>query len=321
MRYSIQHKFSLYRVAWYPIKQYSVKSYTITANKPSGSKYKAHLMIWPFTPLKKTLLVCILGALTPLLAISQENMLFSATYKGKLSGFSVKTTRTLTELTPHRYELKSVAKNTFASITEKSFFHVPIQATVPVPIQTVEPTPKATSSSDIVNTTTLFIPEQYLYERKILGASSQQQLVFDWNNLTAQYIRKDKPKKNKSHQILSGMLDPSLYQLKLQQDAHNGQRTFHYRYPKTWKIDTMDFTLSKETTFQLDKIRYDAIQLKRINQDDEKQTYVTLIPDLHFQIAKITHVEEDGKKYSITLTDFSANDEKLNEFYTRQLSR
>lgn len=271
-------------------------------------------MIWPFAPLKKTLLAFIFawGTLTPLLATSQENTLFNATYKGKLSGFSVKTKRTLIELAPHHYELKSVAKNAFASITEKSFFHVPIQ--------TIQTTPKAPSNNDIADTTVLFIPEQYIYERKILGASSQQQLIFDWSSLTAQYTRKDKPKKNTSHQILSGMLDPSLYQLKLQQDAHNGQKTFHYRYPKTWKIDSMDFAVSKETTFQLDKIRYDAIQLKRINQDDKKQTYVTLVPDLHFQIAKITHIEEDGKSYSLILTDFSANDEKLNEFYTRQRS-
>lgn len=277
-------------------------------------------MTWPFTPLKKTLLtrICILGALTPLLAISQENTLFSATYKGKLAGFSVKTKRTLIELSPHHYELTSVAKNTFASITEKSFFHVPMQ-TIPTTPKAPK-APKAPSNNEKADTTTVFIPEKYLYERKILGASSQQQLMFDWNKLTAQYIRKDKPKKNTSHHIVSGMLDPSLYQLKLQQDAHSGQQTFHYRYPKTWKIDTMDFALSKATTFQLDKIQYDAIQLKRINQDDKKQTYVTLIPNLHFQIAKITHIEENGKSYSITLTDFSANDEKLNDFYTNQRS-
>lgn len=273
-------------------------------------------MIWSFAPLKKVLptLIFIWGTLAPLLATSQENTLFSATYKGKLSGFSVKTKRTLIELAPHHYELKSVAKNAFASITETSFFHVPVPATT-----------KTVSNNEITNSeitdTTLFIPEKYLYERKILGAGSQQQLLFNWSNLTAQYIRKDKPEKNKSHQILSGMLDPSLYQLKLQQDAHTGQKVFHYRYPKTWKINTMDFALSEETTFQLGKTTYDAIQLKRINQDDKKQTYVILIPDLHFQIAKITHTEEDGKNYSITLTDFSANDKKLNEFYTNQVSR
>lgn len=268
-------------------------------------------MISPFKLLNKPALTLTLAltALAPMLAISQENTLFSATYKGKLSGFSVKTKRTLIERSPNQYELKSVARNALASITEQSFFQVSTHAE----------TSETTSIHQITGTPS-FTPEKYLYERKILGASSQQQLLFDWNNLTAQYIRKDKPEKNKSHQILHGMLDPSLYQLKLQQDAHTGQKTFHYRYPKTWKIDTMDFTLNGETTFQLDKTTYDAIRLKRINQDDEKQTQVILIPDLHFQIAEITHTEEDGKNYSITLTDFSANDKKLHEFYTNQLS-
>lgn len=271
-------------------------------------------MISPFKHLNKPalvltfILILVLTALTPMFAISQENTLFSATYKGKLSGFSVKTKRTLIELSPNHYELKSVARNALASITEQSFFQVSAPST------------ETTSSNNATGTTTQFIPEKYLYERKILGANSQQQLLFDWSNLTAQYIRKDKPKKNKSHQILQGMLDPSLYQLKLQQDAHTGQKTFHYRYPKTWKINTMDFTLNGETTFQLDKTTYDAIQLKRIHQDDEKQTQITLIPDLHFQIAEITHTEEDGKSYSITLTDFRANDTKLHEFYTNSLS-
>lgn len=267
-------------------------------------------MISPFKLVNKPALTLtlVLTVLAPMFAISQENTLFSATYKGKLSGFSVKTKRTLVELSPSHYELKSVARNALASITEQSFFQV------------AAPSTETASSNKVTDTTTQFIPEKYLYERKILGASSQQHLLFDWNNLTAQYIRKDKPEKNKSHQILEGMLDPSLYQLKLQQDAHTNQKTFHYRYPKTWKINTMDFTLNGETTFQLEKTTYNAIQLKRINQDDEKQTHVTLIPDLHFQIGEITHIEEDGKSYSITLTNFSANDKKLHEFYTSQFS-
>ena len=276
--------------------------------QPSGNKHKAHVMISSFKRLNNSTLTLLLIALAPMFAISQENTLFSATYKGKLSGFSVKTKRTLIERSPNHYELKSVARNALASITEQSFFQVAAPSST-----------ETTSSNKLTDTTIQLIPEKYLYERKILGASSQQHLLFDWNNLTAQYIRKDKPEKNKSHQILAGMLDPSLYQLKLQQDAHTGQKTFHYRYPKTWKINTMDFTLSAETTFQLEKTTYHAIQLKRINQDDEKQTLVTLIPDLHFQIAKITHTEEDGKSYSITLTDFSANDKKLHAFYTNPL--
>ena len=265
-------------------------------------------MISPFKRLNTSTLILtlILTTLAPGSAISQESTLFSATYKGKLSGFSVKTKRTLVERSPNHYELKSVAKNALASITEQSFFHVsPLSATS-----------KAEVNNNITHKTTSFVPEKYLYERKILGASSQQQLLFDWNNLTAQYTRKDKPEKNTSHHILHGMLDPSLYQLKLQQDAYTGQKTFHYQFPKTWKINTMDFALNGETTFELNNTTYNAIQLKRINQDDEKETHVVLIPDLHFQIAEITHTEEDGKSYSIRLTDFSANDKKLHEFYT-----
>ena len=279
-------------------------------------------MISPFKPLQIWLLTLtfILTTLAPVFAISQDNTLFSATYKGKLSGFSVKTTRTLIELAPNHYELKSVAKNAFASITEHSFFHVstPPKTPTEMPVKTLdEPT---TSNEKTSNTEKQFISEKYLYERKILGSNSQQQLLFDWNTLTAQYIRKDKPKKNKSHQISYGMLDPSLYQLKLQQDAYTNQKIFHYRYPKTWKINTMDFALNGKTTFQLNKKTYDGIRLKRINQQDEKQTHLVLIPDLYFQIAEITHIEKDGKTYSIKLTDFDANNQKLHEFYTNRLS-
>lgn len=225
--------------------------------------------------------------------IKADDNYFTATYKGKLSGFSVTTQRTLTHTGNNEFNLTSEAKNGFASIEETSLF-------------------KKIDSQ--------FIPTQYTYHRKIIGMQSKQYIHFDWDTLIAQYTRKDKPKKNTTHKLEKGLLDPSLYQLKLQQDLNAKSTTFYYQYPKEWKIKTMEFAITKETTFELNQKNYKAIELERINQPDKKRTQIIVIPELFFQIAKITHTEENGKQYALTLNKFTYDKEKLAHFYRHKPS-
>ena len=237
-----------------------------------------------------------------------DNTLFTAKYKGKLAGFTVKTQRELVEISPNHYELTSVAKNVFASITEQSFFH----------LSSPENAPTSQMGVDKKTAETLFTPEKYFYERRVFGAGSEQKIIFNWADLTAEYTRKDKPEKNTQHKISIGLLDPALYQLKLQNDAYIQKNHFSYVYPDRERIKTMNFAIDGKTSFTLNKKVYDTIVLKRIDKQDNKQTHVTLIPELLYQIAEITHIDEDGDTYSMSLVEFNYNEKKLTEFYRHQ---
>lgn len=231
----------------------------------------------------------------PLLAVQvnaaselEENQLFKAVYKGKLSGFKVTLTRTLTHNDDNAYTLDSIARNGFASISEKSTF---------------------------LNVENYFVPTGYDYKRSILGNKSKQKITFDWANHKAYYRREDKPSRNTDHDIAVGILDPSLYQLKLQQDLFEQKESLTYDYIKLTRIDSMNFVFNKESTFELNGKQLKATQYKRLREDSKKQTFVTLIPSLAYQIAKITHVNEDGKAYTLELKDFNYDKERLEAFY------
>jgi len=124
--------------------------------------------------------------------------LFTATYKGKHSGISIKLTRELEQLSETEFRLHSKAKSFIGSITELSQFK-------------------------LENGT--IIPSQYDYSRKVFGRKSVQTLSFDWENKHADYKRSDKPERNATYALTPNALDPSLYQLKLQQELFRGSHS------------------------------------------------------------------------------------------------
>ena len=81
------------------------------------------------------------------------------------------------------------------------------------------------------------------------------------------------------------------------------------------RVDSMNFIFDKESTFELDGKELKAAQYKRLRKDSKKQTFVTILPSLAYQIAKITHVDESGKAYTLTLKDFDYDKERLEAFY------
>ena len=219
---------------------------------------------------------------------SSEN-LFTATYKGRHSGIGIKLVRELEQKSDSDFVLKSKATSFIGSITERSEFE---------------------------RSEGLLIPHKYDYTRKVFGSESLQALHFNWETMQANFRREDKPHKNKGYSLLSGALDPSLYQLKLQQELFKGKHTFSFDFAKGGKMKKMEFQrLEKPTTYKLGDKEYVAVEVERINQPDKKRTNILLIPTLSFQIAKITHTEEDGSKYQIQLIDFESDTTKLADFY------
>lgn len=229
--------------------------------------------------------------LLSLSCLAEDNSISEAQYSGKYGRMKVQSTRTLKAIDASKdiYSLESIVSNRFAEITEKSTFY------------------------SIRN---LLMPSSYYYQRSMLGFKSERDLKFDWTEKKVHYTREDKPEKNLSYDIAVGVLDPSLYQLKLQADAFLGLEEFHYTFAKARKIKNIDFKKTGTTQFKMGKQLYDAIVVERYLHSDNKTTKVTLIPEFAFQIAEIVHTEEDGKQYIIRLEDFKFNQDRLKTFYS-----
>jgi len=227
-----------------------------------------------------TLTVLIGMLFTAITADASDEVLFEATYSGKYSGMNIKSTRTLFMTEDNHFYIESEMKNFFASIYERSDFDIDKGFLKPL---------------------------TYKYRRSITGIKAREQLRFNWHTNIAEYRRKDKPHKNKDHPIKLGILDPALYQLQLQREAYQGKTEFDVTFVKPSKIKNLRFKATGQEDFTYKNQTYQALKIERINLDDDKQTRVWLIPSLNYQIARIEHVEEDGKAYNIFLTDYKSN--------------
>lgn len=220
-------------------------------------------------------------------AVSAEQTLFTATYKGKYSGMTIKSTRKLVA-NSSGYQLVSEIKNSFASIDESSNFKMDN------------------------NTLT---PQHYFYKRKIMGFKAEETIDFEWAEKLAKYRRKDKEEKNRDYPIEPGVLDPATYQLALQRAFAGGSNEVNVTFVKSSKVKTLQFKKTGQEELKIAGKTYQALRVERVNLDDDKETRLWLVPELHYQIARIEHVEEDGKAYNLYLTGFTADDTALDSFY------
>ena len=226
-----------------------------------------------------TLLLFVLALSMASYAEDKPTPLFTAKYKGKHSGIPVTITRTLQKTSkPQEYIFKLTAEGFPGTITEESQFQIDNKQ---------------------------FIPHSYNYKQKLFGISKTKDVFFDWQNETAIY--KKNGKKQKNHALEQGMLDQSLYQLALIQDLNAYQKEFAYTFVKKNDIKTIKFNIiDKNSTYYVNEKPFKTwkLQVER-DKSKNKNTIITVIPELFFHIAEIVQTESNGKTYSVSLKEIS----------------
>ncbi len=244
----------------------------------------------PHFPTRFWLHACVIGALwtsvnLPALA---DNTLFSATYKGKYSGWNFEMTRKLTQTGEQAYRLSSDSKQTFASITEISDFSLARNQIWPL---------------------------HYSYKLKALGSTRTEQIDFDWAKYQA-ITQGSKQKEGAINlAIAPGILDPALYQLKIQQDMANNLTTLEYDFIKRKEQKHYVFKIVGREIFALNNQSYHAVILERQDAGPQRNTRVWLIEELNFQIGRIQHREKPGDTYTIELQSFEEDKFGMERFY------
>ena len=221
-------------------------------------------------------------------ATDAETSLMQAVYKGKISGWKVELKRSLIRYPDGQYQLRSSAENLFASIEEKSLFELKEGR---------------------------LVPQEYTYERSIFGKKSLEKIAYDWTKNQAFYTRSDRERNNTEHALSTYLMDPALYQIAIQADLAKGQDFLHYRYIKRKYIDEYQLHIQDNESIIIDDKKYDAKVVLRKDPDSDKSTKVWVVPKLHYMIAKIQHTDKDGDEFSITLANYSADTNQLEQFY------
>jgi len=234
-------------------------------------------------------LILALAALWANISAAADNgRVFTAVYQGEYSGFSVKMNRTLDQIAPNRYRLRSETSNILASIEETSHFTV---------------------------TNGVIKPLDYEYRRKVFGRKTVESLAFDWSAGRVRYRRTGRKAESGTTPLTLGILDPALYQLALQIDAtHSETSAKTYEFAKRKKRVKYTLVHERVESIKLDGNMHRALKYTKSPRGNES-TDVWLLPNANYTLGKLVHDDGDNQ-YEVLLSSYSVNNVKWRALLT-----
>jgi len=147
-----------------------------------------------------------------------------------------------------------------------------------------------------------FVPLAYRYERSGMGKNKEVRHDFDWKTKTVQGKERSKPV---NLPINSGLLDKSLYQLKLQEDVAEGKKSMSYQVLDGDEVETYDFRVLGQENVRTPVGLLAAIKVERVRDptQSKRKTVFWLAKDWGYLLVRLDQVEKDGKEYQIMLKE------------------
>lgn len=218
--------------------------------------------------------LCVLPlGLTAKVSIATPPKNFEAVYKAKYHGISVTATRRLQTLADGSQVFSFKADSWIADLEEASVFRW--------------------SENDRI------VPIQYRYERTGLGRDREAVLNFDWATNTVVNNVERKPWKM-AVPLLA--LDKLSYQLQIRADLINDRPLLEYKIADGGRIKEYSFEVMGGEEVRTDAGRFMAIKVKRVREDEDRQTIFWMAKEWDYLIVRLQQQEEDGSTYEIDLT-------------------
>lgn len=207
---------------------------------------------------------------------------FTATYKAKYSGFDITAVRSLQALDNDRQLLQFKATSWMANIEEQSQFQWGEHG--------------------------FLIPQEYTYERKVLGKKREAHLTFDWQQKQVTNAVQDSTWRMALPDVA---LDKLGYQLQLRKDLINSRDIGAYEIADGGRLKTYQFAILGEEIVDTPLGKFNAIQVKRIRKNNKRTTHIWLAKDWDYLIVKLQQTEKGGKAYEINLSSATVGDQTV----------
>jgi hypothetical protein len=199
---------------------------------------------------------------------------YTATYKASFNGIPVVITQTLTT-TPAGYRVTTAAANALGETHEQEDFHV---------------------------TDGTILIDAYRHQRTLLGSRRDEQLSVDRSQGIAHYQRDGKPR---DIPLQAGYLGPISYKVQLRRDLIAGKTSFDYQVMDRGRVKHYAFQREGTDTIHTVTGAVDAVRVRRVRDDNERQTLFWMAPSLGYQLVKLRQ-EEGGESYELLLTELAA---------------
>lgn len=198
------------------------------------------------------------------------DLLFENEYRSRFEGFGVKTVRSLTLLDDGTYLFRVESSNFLAKLDEKSHFRI---------------------TEDGV-----YQPLEHESTRRVLGIRREERTVFDWETREATYKRRDD---TRIVDIEPGYTDQTLYQYLMELDLQQGVEQPSYQVVDRGRLREFTFERLGEEQLDVDGDNMLALKLRRITEDDSRETLVWFVPEMDYRLVQIIHSEKDGSEYEM----------------------
>lgn len=195
---------------------------------------------------------------------------YQATYTASLNGLPVTVISAL-ETTEKGYRISNSATNMFGQLQEHEDFHLAGER---------------------------IVVDEYQHQRAMLGSQRLESLVVDLDQGIARYRRDDK---TRDIPFTRGLLGPMSYQLQLRRDLAAGDSAFDYQVLHRGKVKQYHFQTEGTESVTVPKGKVEAIRIRRVRDDNDRETIVWLAPKLDYQLVKLRQIEE-GDSYELLLS-------------------
>lgn len=233
----------------------------------------------------RAIALCIAALASPIVVAASAPVTFDNQYKAKLYGFNITVTNRLTQTAENQYDLLFKAESMLGSITEQSNMQWnPAQQTIS--------------------------PLHYSYARRSVGKDRTAELSFDWKNKT---VTNNVQKTSWQMDIAQKVQDKLSYQIQMQQDLLNGEKSFTYQIADGGRLKEYRFTIVGEEILDTPLGKVNTIKVKRSRDNDERVTYAWLAKNWNYLLVRLQQ-EEKGDAYTIYIHKATVNGKTIEKF-------
>lgn len=201
---------------------------------------------------------------------------YEATYSASLNGLPVTVTSAL-EATSKGYRISTSATNLLGQLQEHENFHLADER---------------------------IVVDEYQLQRALLGNQRLERLVVDPGQGIARYQRDDD---TREIPFTPDLLGPMSYQVQLRRDLAAGSSVFDYQVLHRGKVKQYHFQTEGTESVTLPKGAVEAIRIRRVRDDNDRETIVWIAPNLDYQLVKLRQIE-DGDSYELLLSGLNLRD-------------
>jgi hypothetical protein len=204
-------------------------------------------------------------------SFSAELKTYSANYSANFNGMEIEANHRLEKLENGQYQETLKAKNIFGKINEQALFSI----------------------SDTLD----LIPQEYKYERSLVGVKRSEQQVFDWQKQELRYTKKDKMT---IVPLQPGAMDIITHKLQLRRDLESGKENFSYPVISRGKLKQYDYKIISKNVLETAIGPLNTVLVQRIRKDRKRTTKIWLASDWGYLAVQLEQIE-NGESHEMKI--------------------